>query len=85
VSIPLVAALKPKTQGAVSAWSAVCFSFGFELKRCGQSRLFPQVELIDHLSISIALRATQVIEQTTPVRDHLQEAASRRMILRVDL
>jgi len=66
-----LAALKPKTQGAFSAWSAVCFlSFGFEMERWAQSRLFPQVELIDHLAISIAFRSTQVIEQTAPVRDH---------------
>jgi hypothetical protein len=49
------------------------------------SVLFAQVQPIDQLFVTIGLRFAQIIEQTPPLRDHLKQAAARRMIFPVGL
>jgi hypothetical protein len=48
-------------------------------------RLLPQIQLVDYLLVALAFRAVEVIEQAAALRDHLQKAAPRRMVLRVGL
>src|SRR5262249_21066579 len=45
----------------------------------------PKVQLPDQILVTISLRFAQIIEQTPPLRDHLEEAAPRRMIFSVNL
>jgi len=47
--------------------------------------LFAQVERVDQLFIAIGFRFAQIIEQTSALRDHLKQAAARRMIFPVGL
>jgi hypothetical protein len=47
------------------------------------SVLLAQVQPIDQLFVTIGLRFAQIIEQTSPLRDHLKQAAPRRMVLPV--
>ena len=47
--------------------------------------LFAQVERVDQLFIAIGFRFAQVIEQTSALRDHFKQAATRRMIFPVGL
>jgi hypothetical protein len=46
-------------------------------------RLFAQVQLIDQFFVTIGFRLAQVIKQTPTMRDHLKQAASRRVIFPV--
>ena len=47
--------------------------------------LMAQVQLIDQLFIAIGFGFAQIIEQTSALRDHLKQAAPRRMIFPVGL
>jgi hypothetical protein len=47
--------------------------------------LFAQVERVDQLFIAIGFRFAQIIEQTSALRDHLKQAAARRMIFPIGL
>jgi hypothetical protein len=49
------------------------------------SALFAQVQFVDQFFITIGFCFAQIIEQTPAMRDHLKQAASRRVILPVDL
>ena len=44
-----------------------------------------QVQFVDQLFITIGFCSAQIIEQTSAMRDHLKQAASRRMIFPVGL
>ena len=44
-----------------------------------------QVQLVDQIFITIGFCFAQIIEQTPAMRDHLKQAASRRMIFPVGL
>ena len=50
-----------------------------------ESALFAQVQFVDQFFITIDFCFAQIIEQTPAMRDHLKQAASRRVILPVDL
>ena len=45
----------------------------------------PKVQLPDQILVTISFCFAQVVEQTPPLRDHLEEAAPRRMIFPVRL
>jgi hypothetical protein len=47
--------------------------------------LFAQVQFVDQFFITIGFCLAQIIEQTPAMRDHLKQAASRRVIFPVDL
>ena len=47
--------------------------------------LFAQIQFVDQLFITIGFCFTQIIEQTPALRDHLKQAAPRRMIFPVSL
>jgi hypothetical protein len=87
------AKLKPKIRGDYCAWTAgyCCqFSCGFEQFKQStqwthQTQLFAQVQLVDHLFVTISFRFAQIIEQTSALRDHLKKAATRRMIFPIGL
>ena len=49
------------------------------------SALFAQVQFVDQFFITIGFCVAQIIEQTPALRDHLKQAAPRRMIFRVGL
>jgi hypothetical protein len=63
--------------------------YGFEqFKRLDANvgvALFAQVQFVDQLFITIGFCFAQIIEQTPPMRDHLKQAAPRRMIFPVGL
>ena len=44
-----------------------------------------QVQLVDQVFITIGFCFAQIIEQTPAMRDHLKQAASRRMIFPIGL
>ena len=46
---------------------------------------FAQIQFIDQFFITIGFGFAQIIEQTPAMRDHLKQAATRRMIFPVDL
>ena len=48
-------------------------------------RLFAQVQFVDQFFITIGFCFAQIIEQAPALRDHLEEAAARRMIFPVSL
>src|SRR5436305_5452134 len=88
--------LKPKIQGdsfgldclfwCVSSYLRLSTGKQFDCQLSQRStRLFAQVQLVDQLFIAISLRSVQIIEQTPPLRDHLEEAATRGVILGVAL
>jgi hypothetical protein len=47
--------------------------------------LFAQIQFVDQFFITIGFCLAQIIEQTPAVRDHLKQAATRRVIFPVDL
>jgi hypothetical protein len=47
--------------------------------------LFAQIQFVDQFFITIRFCLAQIIEQTPAVRDHLKQAATRRVIFPVDL
>jgi hypothetical protein len=47
--------------------------------------LFAQIQFVDQLFITIGFCFAQIIEQTPAMRDHLKQAATRRVIFPVDL
>ena len=49
------------------------------------SALFAQVQFVDQFFITIGFCVAQIIEQTPALRDHLKQAAPRRMIFPVSL
>ena len=49
------------------------------------SALFAQVQFVDQFFITIGFCFAQIIEQTPAMRDHLKQAATRRVIFPVDL
>ena len=49
------------------------------------SALFAQVQFVDQFFITIGFCFAQIIEQTPALRDHLKQAATRRMIFPVRL
>jgi hypothetical protein len=49
------------------------------------SALFAQVQFVDQFFITIGFCFAQIIEQTPAMRDHLKQAAPRRMIFSVGL
>src|SRR5256885_7637792 len=57
LNLALPSALKPKTQGALSAWPC---SFIFARLRCGKLRLLPQIQLVDYLFVALTFRAVEV-------------------------
>ena len=63
--------------------------YGFEqfkqLDANAWSALFAQVQFVDQFFITIGFCFAQIIEQTPAMRDHLKQAASRRVIFPVDL
>jgi len=73
--------------------TAGCFLFlinyGFEqLKQLDAnvgSALFAQVQFVDQFFITIGFCFAQIIKQTPALRDHLKQAAPRRMIFPVGL
>ena len=60
-------------------------SYSNRCTQTGHSILFAQVERVDQLLIAIGFRFAQIIEQTSALRDHLKQAAARRMIFPVSL
>ena len=60
-------------------------SYSNRCTQTGDSVLFAQVERVDQLLIAIGFRFAQIIEQTSALRDHLKQAAARRMIFPVSL
>ena len=50
-----------------------------------ESALFAQVQFVDQFFITIGFCFAQIIEQTPALRDHLKQAAPRRMIFPVSL
>ena len=60
-------------------------SYSNRCAQTGDSVLFAQVERVDQLFIAIGFRFAQIIEQTSALRDHLKQAAARRMIFPVGL
>jgi len=48
-------------------------------------RLLAQVQLVDQFLVAIGFCFAQIIEQTPALRDHLKQAAARRMIFAVGL
>jgi hypothetical protein len=66
------------------------FSSGFEPqnapeKNIVEARLFPEIQPIDQLAVTIAFGAAQIIEQAPALSHHFEEAAARGMIFGVDL
>ena len=49
------------------------------------AELFPQIQLLDHGLVAVGGGALEIIEQLAAARDHLQQAAARRMIFGVVL
>jgi hypothetical protein len=47
--------------------------------------LFAQIQFVDQFFITIGFCFAQIIEQTPAMRDHLKQAATRRVIFPVDL
>jgi hypothetical protein len=47
--------------------------------------LFAQVQFVDQFFVTIGFCFAQIIEQTPAMRDHLKQAAPRRMIFPIDL
>ena len=47
--------------------------------------LFAQIQFVDQFFITIRFCLAQIIEQTPAMRDHLKQAATRRVIFPVDL
>src|SRR5437867_11512097 len=86
--------LKPKIRGDYCTWNC-WLSFVFNLvtassssnswARTWGSALFAQVQFVDQFFITIGFSFAQIIEQTPAMRDHFKQAASRRVILPVDL
>jgi hypothetical protein len=66
------------------------FSYSFRAvhtdgRKTNGPRLFAQVQLVDQSFITIGFCFAQIIQQTSAMRDHLKQAAPRRMIFPVDL
>src|SRR5205823_11572974 len=86
--------LKPKIRGDYCTRNCWLFSV-FNLVTASSSSnswtrtwgaaLFAQVQFVDQFFITIDFCFAQIIEQTPAMRDHLKQAASRRVILPVDL
>jgi hypothetical protein len=47
--------------------------------------LFAQVQFVDHFLVTIGFCFAQIIKQTPALRDHLKQAAARRMIFPIGL
>jgi hypothetical protein len=86
--------LKPKIQDDYCTWNSWLFSVLNLLTassssngwaRDQRSALFAQVQFADQFFVTIGLRLAQIIEQTSALRDHFKQAASRRMIFPVGL
>jgi hypothetical protein len=86
--------LKPKIRGDYRTWNC-WLSFVFNLLRLrtvqttGRERaglaLFAQIQFVDQFFITIGFCFAQIIEQTPAMRDHLKQAATRRVIFPVGL
>jgi len=65
------------------------FLIGYGFEQCKQPdaglALFAQIQFVDQFFITIGFCFAQIIEQTPAMRDHLKQAATRRMIFLVGL
>ena len=85
--------LKPKIRGDYRTWncwlSFVFNGYGFEQFKQpdanGGLPLFAQIQFVDQFFITIGFCFAQIIEQTPAMRDHLKQAATRRVIFPVNL
>jgi hypothetical protein len=87
--------LKPKIQGDYCTWNG-CLYFVFNLNYAFEQfkrwdakpiapALFAQIQFVDQCFVTIGFCFAQIIEQTPALRDHLKQAAARRVIFSVGL